>query len=96
MVYCFILFWFINIFVLIGFKSRVKFYNVKDLMRMSYYIFEVVDVGFLGLFFMVKKFFIMLLLVCVKKYIKLCYVVVYIVFRLFWRKFIKMRVFLLV
>ncbi|XP_009141408.2 lysine-specific demethylase JMJ15 [Brassica rapa] len=36
-----------------GFKSRVKFYNVKDPMRMSYYISEVVDVGLLGPFFTV-------------------------------------------
>ncbi|WZZ55238.1 lysine-specific demethylase JMJ15 [Brassica napus] len=36
-----------------GFKSRVKFYNVKDPMRMSYYISEVVDVGLMGPFFKV-------------------------------------------
>ncbi|KAF8108916.1 hypothetical protein N665_0104s0227 [Sinapis alba] len=36
-----------------GFKSRVKFYNVKDPTRMSYYISEVVDAGVLGPFFRV-------------------------------------------
>ncbi|CAN6843476.1 unnamed protein product [Brassica oleracea] len=36
-----------------GFKSRVKFYNVKDPMRMSYYISEVVDGGLIGPLFRV-------------------------------------------
>ncbi|KAJ0259773.1 JmjC domain-containing protein [Hirschfeldia incana] len=36
-----------------GFKSRVKFYNVKDPMRMSYYISEVLDGGRMGPFFRV-------------------------------------------
>ncbi|CAH2059345.1 unnamed protein product [Thlaspi arvense] len=36
-----------------GFKSRVKFYNVKDPMRISYYICEVVDAGLMGPLFRV-------------------------------------------
>ncbi|KAL1194743.1 Lysine-specific demethylase JMJ15 [Cardamine amara subsp. amara] len=36
-----------------GFKSRVKFYNVKDPMKMSYYISEIVDAGLMGPLFRV-------------------------------------------
>ncbi|VVB02131.1 unnamed protein product [Arabis nemorensis] len=36
-----------------GFKSRVKFYNVQDPMRISYYISEVVDAGLMGPLFRV-------------------------------------------
>lgn len=39
-----------------GFKSRVKFYNVKDPMRISDYISEIVDAGFMGPLFRVKAF----------------------------------------
>ncbi|CAA0374672.1 unnamed protein product [Arabidopsis thaliana] len=36
-----------------GFKSRVKFYNVQDPMRISYYVSEIVDAGLLGPLFKV-------------------------------------------
>ncbi|CAA7040550.1 unnamed protein product [Microthlaspi erraticum] len=36
-----------------GFTSRVKFYNVQDPMRLSYYISEIVDAGLMGPLFRV-------------------------------------------
>ncbi|CAL9235558.1 unnamed protein product, partial [Arabidopsis halleri] len=36
-----------------GFKSRVKFYNMQDPMRIGYYVSEIVDAGFMGPLFRV-------------------------------------------